>query len=266
MNIIFYKYQGTGNDFIMIDNRLMTFPKTDTDFIAHLCHRRFGIGADGLILLENDTETAFRMVYYNSDGRESSMCGNGGRCAVAFAHYLGILQSEGVFNAIDGKHESTVKRIEDGKLEVQLKMQDVPIVIVGDTYCFLNTGSPHYIELVDDVKTLNVKEKGALIRYKSEYEPGGTNVNFVQQISSKEFRIRTYERGVEDETWSCGTGATAVALAMYATHKTQERKLQIGVEGGELEVSFEVDEDHAFTEVYLKGLAVFVFKGEFRSV
>lgn len=266
MNITFYKYQGTGNDFIMIDNRLMTFPKTDTELVAHLCHRRFGIGADGLILIENDSETDFKMVYYNSDGRESTMCGNGGRCAVAFANQLNIIESVGLFNAIDGEHETTVMKTGEGIFDVRLKMQDVPHILITDTHCLLDTGSPHYVEQVDDLQFVNVKELGASIRNKSEFSPGGTNVNFVEQMSSSEFRIRTYERGVEDETWSCGTGATAVALAMYATNKTEERKLQIMVEGGQLEVSFDLDDQNGFKDVFLKGPATFVFKGEFVSV
>lgn len=265
MQITFYKYQGTGNDFIMIDNRLLSFPKTDIKLIANLCHRRFGIGADGLILIEKDEETDFKMVYYNSDGKESTMCGNGGRCAVAFAYQLGIIAEDNLFIAIDGGHRATVEKIEEGLFEVKLKMKDVTAVFKADTHCFLDTGSPHYVEVVEEVGALDVVEKGMIIRNKKDYAPHGTNVNFVQQINASTFKIRTYERGVEDETWSCGTGATAVALAMYATGKTQEQTLQIEVEGGTLEVSFEIDKHDAFRNVYLKGPASFVFKGEYIS-
>lgn len=265
MQITFYKYQGTGNDFIMIDNRSLSFPKTDIKLIAHLCHRRFGIGADGLILIEKDKETDFKMVYYNSDGKESTMCGNGGRCAVAFAYQLGMITEDSLFIAIDGNHRAAVEKTEEGAFEVKLKMKDVASIYTADTHCFLDTGSPHYVEVVEEVGALDVVGKGATIRNREDYAPHGTNVNFAQQINASEFKIRTYERGVEDETWSCGTGATAVALAMYATGKTEERTLQIEVEGGALEVSFEIDEHDAFRNIYLKGPASFVFKGVYIS-
>jgi diaminopimelate epimerase len=254
----FYKYQGTGNDFVMIDNRTNWFEKTNTKLINLLCNRRFGIGADGLILLENDSETDFKMVYFNADGNESSMCGNGGRCLVAFAKKLNIIKNNAHFIAIDGLHYAEI----DENETVSLQMCDVNKHIIEDKYVFLNTGSPHHIVEVDDLKTLNVKKLGADIRYSDLYKQSGCNVNFVSQISENEFQIRTYERGVEDETLSCGTGATAVAIAMHAIGKTNTNKIIINVEGGSLEISF-LESQKKYTSVFLKGVANFVFEGNF---
>lgn len=256
MQIKFYKYQGTGNDFVMIDNRDNHFPKDDIKLIEQLCDRRFGIGADGLILLENDSETDFKMVYYNSDGNQSSMCGNGGRCLVAFAKSLNVIEKDTTFIATDGLHHATI--FEDGI--VSLQMKDVSDVKITPEYVFLDTGSPHHIEIVEDLRNLDVKTKGAQIRYGELYGEKGSNVNFVKQVDSTTFSLRTYERGVEDETFSCGTGATAAAIAMRALGKTDSDKIQLNVEGGKLEVSFKSSNDK-FTDVFLKGPATFVFSG-----
>lgn len=256
MEIEFYKYQGTGNDFVMIDNRSSFFSKQNTSLIAQLCDRKFGIGADGLILLENDVETDFRMVYYNADGNQSSMCGNGGRCLVAFAKSLDVIQNQATFVATDGLHHATITA--DGT--VSLQMKDVDVIKINSNYVFLDTGSPHHVQFADDLERLNVKELGAQIRYSDLYGKTGSNVNFVKQIAENSFAIRTYERGVEDETLSCGTGATAVAIAMSCIGKTNSKAIAIKVEGGNLEVSF-AKEDHKFTQVFLKGPAAFVFKG-----
>lgn len=256
MQIEFYKYQGTGNDFVMIDNRLNRFPKDNTKLIAHLCDRRFGIGGDGLILLENDPEANFKMVYYNSDGNQSTMCGNGGRCLVAFAKKLHVIEDKAIFNAIDGLHHASVS--EDGI--VSLQMIDVTEIRKTPAYTFLNTGSPHHVQLVDDLEHYNVKERGAEIRYGELYGKEGSNINFVKKINETTFSLRTYERGVEDETLACGTGATAVAIAMNATGATQATSIDLNVEGGKLVVSFDI-KDNLFTNVYLKGPAEFVFKG-----
>lgn len=257
MQIEFYKYQGTGNDFVMIDNRSNFFPKENVELIAHLCDRRFGIGGDGLILLENDSETDFKMVYYNSDGNQSSMCGNGGRCLVAFAKKLNVISDTCTFIATDGLHHATVA--ENG--QVSLQMIDVATVKIAEDYIFLNTGSPHHVQIVEDLENYNIKENGAAIRYGELYGKVGSNVNFVKQINADTFSLRTYERGVEDETLSCGTGATAAAIAMNATGKTKSTSIHLNVEGGKLEVSFDKN-DGQFTNVFLKGLAEFVFKGE----
>lgn len=257
MNYIFYKYQGTGNDFVMIDNRELHFPKNDTKLVEKLCDRRFGIGADGLILLENDASTDFRMVYYNSDGNESSMCGNGGRCLVAFAKQLGIIDTETTFIAADGLHYASIN--EDGI--VSLQMKDVDEVQEHENHVFLNTGSPHHVQMVEDLHIFDVQNEGAKIRYGSLYGKPGSNVNFVSQTGENTFRLRTYERGVEGETLSCGTGATAVAIAMKSTGKTDSSLIELQVEGGVLEVSFQ-EKNGFFTHVFLKGPANFVFKGE----
>jgi diaminopimelate epimerase len=256
MQLEFYKYQGAGNDFVMIDNRPNFFPKENTKLIAHLCDRRFGIGGDGLILLENDTKTDFKMVYYNSDGNQSSMCGNGGRCLVAFAKDLNVIQNKTTFIATDGMHHAS---FEDNGL-VSLQMIDVPTIDIKKDYSFLNTGSPHHVQIVDDLEHYNVKEKGAAIRYSELYGNAGSNINFVKKIDDTTFRLRTYERGVEDETLACGTGATAVAIAMNATGQTNAPAININVEGGQLVVSFDKSEN-GFTNVFLKGPAEFVFKG-----
>jgi len=254
--IQFFKYQGTGNDFIMIDNRTNFFSKNDTKLIEKLCDRRFGIGADGLILLENDKISDFRMVYYNSDGNESSMCGNGGRCIVAFAKQLGIIQDETNFIAVDGPHYAKISP--DGI--VSLQMKDVDAIQLAADYVFMNTGSPHHVALVEDVKSVPVKQWGSEIRYSNLYGKAGSNVNFVEPISDTLFAVRTYERGVEDETLSCGTGVTAVAIAMNAIGKTQSNEVQLLVEGGQLKVSFR-KEGTSYTHVFLIGPATFVFKG-----
>ncbi|MFV8442857.1 diaminopimelate epimerase [Flavobacterium sp. LB2P44] len=256
MLLEFYKYQGTGNDFVMVDNRLGFFPKENTKRIAHLCDRRFGIGGDGLILLENDAETDFKMVYYNSDGNQSSMCGNGGRCLVAFAKKLNVIQNKTTFIATDGVHHATIT--EDGL--VSLQMIDVAEVKVSDDHVFLNTGSPHHVQLVDDLENYNIKKNGAAIRYGDLYGEVGSNINFVKQIDDTTFSLRTYERGVEDETLSCGTGATAVAIAMNVLGKTKASSIDLNVEGGKLVVSFDKKEGQ-FTRIFLKGPAEFVFKG-----
>ena len=257
MQIEFYKYQGTGNDFVMIDNRSGFFPKENVQLIAHLCDRRFGVGADGLILLENDSEADFKMVYYNSDGNQSSMCGNGGRCLVAFAKKLKVINNSCTFIATDGLHHATIN--ENG--QVSLQMIDVADVKITPEYMFLNTGSPHHVQMVEDLANCNIKEKGAAIRYGELYGKAGSNVNFVKQIDANTFSLRTYERGVEDETLSCGTGATASAIAMNAIGKTDSTSIHLNVEGGKLEVSFD-KKDGLFTNVFLKGPAEFVFKGE----
>ena len=255
MKLHFYKYQGTGNDFVIIDNRQKILSKNDTKKIKLLCDRKFGIGADGCIFLESSSEYDFKMVYFNADGNESTMCGNGGRCIVAFAHYLGIIGSETTFEAIDGLHYAAVE-----KDEIDLQMQDVTEVKVYEDYCFLNTGSPHHVQFEEDIENFDIKNIGAHIRY-DVYGKEGSNVNFVKKLSEQEFRVRTYERGVEDETLSCGTGVTAVAIAMYHTQQTSSKEIELLVEGGKLKVRFDYM-DNNYKNVFLKGKAIQVFKGE----
>lgn len=258
MKIDFYKFHGTGNDFIMVDNRQHHFPKNDTNLVEQLCHRRFGIGADGLILLEkgkNDDED-FSMVYFNSDGKTSSMCGNGGRCIVAFAQHLNLINGNASFSAIDGIHDAVV---ENGI--VSLKMQHLPKVAFSKNEIFLNTGSPHKILFVEGVEKMEVKREGAKIRYAEDYKPtGGTNVNFVEQTGADSFKVRTYERGVEDETFSCGTGVTAVAIAANILGMTLATSVNLHTPGGDLKVSFEKQQD-GYKNIWLTGPAKFVFKG-----
>ena len=256
MNLTFYKYQGTGNDFVMIDNRTLFFPKENVQLVAHLCDKRFGIGGDGLILLENDEATDFKMVYYNSNGNEGSMCGNGGRCLVAFAKKLNVFEGSCTFIATDGLHHASIDK--DGV--VSLQMIDVANIKKETNYTFMNTGSPHHVQVVDDLEHYNVKENGAALRYGSLYGKEGSNINFVKQINADTFSLRTYERGVEDETLACGTGATAVAIAMNATGQTAATAINLNVEGGKLAVSFDVDNEK-YTNVFLIGPAEFVFKG-----
>ena len=255
MKIRFYKYQGTGNDFVIIDNRLRQFPLKDKKLIEHLCDRRFGIGADGMILLETDEVSDFKMVYYNSDGNESTMCGNGGRCIVSFARFLGIIEDETTFVAIDGLHRATI----NGAI-VHLKMQDVLEIKVKPDTLFMNTGSPHHVQMVKGLSQFNVVKEGAKLRY-GLYGKTGSNINFVEENKDGEFSVRTYERGVEDETLSCGTGVTAVAIAMHTLGRTKKSKIKVHVLGGELEVSF-VPANQGYEEIYLIGAAKQVFKGE----
>lgn len=256
MTQAFYKYQGTGNDFVMIDNRHQTFDKNNTKHIAFLCDRRFGIGADGLILLENHAEYDFKMVYFNADGNESSMCGNGGRCIVALAKHLGVIEKKAVFEAIDGVHHAII----DNDV-VKLQMQDVNMIEKHKSHVFLNTGSPHHVQFEDTIDNFDIKTKGALIRYGEPYNEAGSNVNFVKKISDDTFRVRTYERGVEDETLSCGTGVTAVAIAMHYIGETDKRYLNLDVEGGKLQVTFD-KENESYKNVWLIGSAKLVYKGK----
>jgi diaminopimelate epimerase len=252
----FYKYQGTGNDFIMIDDRTLSFP-TSQHYIANLCHRRFGIGADGLILLQNTKGYDFRMIYYNADGTEGSMCGNGGRCIVRFAADLGIIEENTKFLAVDGEHVATL--CDD---DIYLQMLDNVEVEQHDGYNFANTGSPHYVTFTDDVEGVDVVGLGSSIRYSPEWQvKGGTNVNFVQILNDQSIAVRTYERGVEDETYACGTGVTACALTLNALHKAQS-PIDVAVIGGKLSVSFQENENGTYSNVYLIGPAVKVFEGE----
>ncbi|RKR13411.1 diaminopimelate epimerase [Maribacter vaceletii] len=255
MDITFYKYQGTGNDFVMIDNRDLKFPKDNTKLVAFLCDRRFGVGADGLILLEKDTAVDFKMVYYNSDGNESTMCGNGGRCIVAFAEFLNVFKKETTFNAVDGLHNAII----EGSL-VSLQMLDVDEIKTKPNAMFLNTGSPHHVQEVVNLSEFRVKEEGKKLRY-GLYGEAGSNINFVESVKENVFAVRTYERGVEDETLSCGTGVTAAAIAMHKSGKVKSNHVFINVLGGNLEVKFSVN-DAMYSDVFLIGDAKQVYKGE----
>jgi diaminopimelate epimerase len=260
MNIPFYKYQGTGNDFVMIDQRKTQYlTRHDTKIINHLCDRRFGIGADGLILLQN-TEGAFdfEMIYFNADGSESTMCGNGGRCIVAFAQFLKVFDNQCVFKAIDGAHEAKV--LLSGWVE--LKMIDVKNIEIGSDYYLMNTGSPHYVVFVEDLTDIDIYENGRAIRYSTRFAKEGVNVNFVEIKKGEGIEVATYERGVEDETFSCGTGVTAAAISYYLKNGALEN-VPIKTKGGELEVRFHKNTEGVFENVWLCGPATQVFKGAF---
>src|ERR1700743_1043800 len=258
MTTHFYKYQGAGNDFILIDNRSLAINHHNPKLVAHLCDRRFGIGGDGIMFLQNKEGYDFEMVYYNSDGAPSSMCGNGGRCIVAFAKFLGIIDTEAEFLAVDGPHHAKISASGDW---VSLQMIDVDTINQDDDAYVLNTGSPHYIQLVDGLKEKNVYRDGYNIRNNDTYKAQGINVNFVEPVTNGYF-VRTFERGVEDETYAGGTGVTAVALAMAKHHnQTGHINTPIKVLGGDLNIRFNYD-GKKLNEIFLEGHAVKVFNGE----
>lgn len=254
MEHIFYKYQGAGNDFIIIDNRSQNFSKNNTKLISRLCDRKFGIGADGLLLLEDHVSLDFTMHYYNADGRLGSMCGNGGRCIVHFANYLKIVDKEAEFEAIDGNHKAV---IHNGS--ISLSMNDVKAVKSTVGYSFVDTGSPHHVQLVPDLDAMDVVAEGRKIRT-TVYGEVGANINFVKKIGDNTFAVRTYERGVENETLSCGTGVTAVALSMFENGMTDSSTVILKTLGGELSVSFKKT-NSGYGSIRLIGPAVQVFKG-----
>ena len=256
MKIKFQKYQGTGNDFIIINNNRLSFPNKNKDLIKHLCDRKFGIGSDGLILINPSAKTDFEMLYFNSDGNLGSMCGNGARCSVKFAQNQKIIKSNTIFNACDGNHNATIN-----KDLITLSMKPVDKIKTFNNDLFLDTGSPHYIRFVENIEGFNVYNEGKLIRNSSEFKDEGVNVNFVQIISENEFSVRTFERGVEDETLSCGTGVTAVTLAMFHLKKTNSKKLKIKTRGGELTVEFN-NSENGYSEIYLTGSVKMIFSGE----
>ncbi len=259
----FFKYQGTGNDFVVLDNREGVLDPGNEQLIRHLCDRRFGIGADGLMLLEEAEGVDFRMVYFNADGREGSMCGNGGRCLTAFAHRLGLV-AEGAtcrFLAADGLHEARVLQPD----WIELKMGDVQDVDRQEDYYFLNTGSPHYVQFVEALDSVDVAVTGAEIRWSPVFQPGGTNVNFVEKQQDG-LRVATFERGVEAETLSCGTGVTAAALC-WALEKSIEGPQEVAIQtrGGNLSVKFSRRGD-TITDIWLCGPATFVFEGNINTI
>ncbi len=250
----FSKYQGTGNDFVMIDNRENNFNK-NPEYIAKLCDRRFGIGADGLILVQNAAaEANFTMVYFNADGHESTMCGNGGRCAILFAHNIGLIKSRCTFMAIDGLHEGYI----DQNGLVHLKMSDAAQAKAANGAWFIDTGSPHHVQKVAELSRVAVQQEGRDIR--NTYGKAGSNVNFVE-VAENTLHVRTYERGVEAETLSCGTGVTAAALTAYQQGWLSVNKIPVATPGGNLEVRFKQTEN-GFSDIWLSGPATHVFNGE----
>lgn len=257
MQINFHKYEGTGNDFIILDNRSLSYSSLNTEQIKKLCDRRFGIGADGLMMLCNKDGYDFEMKYYNADGQEGSMCGNGGRCLVKFAHAGGIRKSEYKFWAVDGEHEAEI----DPDGTVSLKMKDVDKVRQFHGDFILNTGSPHYIKMVDNVMNMDVYQKGRNIRYSKEFEQEGINVNFTEQLADEDkIIVRTYERGVEDETYSCGTGVTAAALVCWH-NENGFNDVEVKTLGGKLNVEFDRLDDDRYVNIWLSGPANKVYEG-----
>ena len=255
MLIEFYKYQGTGNDFVIIDDRTNAFDVDDRGLISVLCERRMGIGADGLILLRDHKDLDFEMIYFNSDGNQSSMCGNGGRCIVAFANLLGIISSEANFMAIDGVHEAKIYRD-----NISLKMQDVSSIDFIANGFVLDTGSPHYVKIVDDLDVISVENDGGSIRNLPSFKREGINVNFA--LCSDELSVRTYERGVEAETLSCGTGVVATAIAMHNAQYINKENVFVHTRGGILCVDFKLV-NGSYVNVWLSGGADLVYAGEF---
>ncbi|MEQ1677413.1 MAG: diaminopimelate epimerase [Chitinophagaceae bacterium] len=257
MILHFYKYQGTGNDFIVADNRKNEYTNLTTAQIHKLCDRRFGIGADGLMLLNEKAGFDFEMKYYNADGKEGSLCGNGSRCIIKFAYHLGIHRELYRFLASDGMHEGEIDM--DGI--VSLKMKDVKIIRKFHNDSLVDTGSPHYIKMVTNLDSLDVFKKGYEIRHSKEFEEEGINVNFVEQMREVDkIYVRTFERGVEDETFSCGTGVTAAALVCYH-NENGFNDVEVRTLGGMLTVEFDRIEDGTYENIWLCGPAEKVFEG-----
>lgn len=257
MNITFYKYHGTGNDFVIIDNRDNQYDFLTPKQVKYLCNRRFGIGADGLMLLKHRDGYDFEMVYYNADGNPSTMCGNGGRCLVKFANQVGIHKYTYRFFAIDGDHDAEI----DNNNIIRLKMKDVSTIDEHANFTVLDTGSPHYIKFTNDVLQTDVVQAGKAIRNSAPYAAEGINVNFVETTGQDSIFVRTYERGVEDETMSCGTGVTAAAL-MSAHNDRGFNRVEVKTPGGHLSVEYNKTGDSSFEDIWLCGPATFVFKGE----
>ncbi len=260
MKIPFSKYHGTGNDFVIIDQTEHLYISAEqTDLIKSICHRRYGIGADGLMLIQRHPKTDFEMVYFNSDGRPSTMCGNGGRCIASMAYRLGMIGEAGTFMAVDGIHEVEIL---DPQL-VSLKMSDVGTITRSNEDFTLDTGSPHLIRIVEDVNALDVYAEGKRVRNSETYQDEGINVNFVEQRGGT-IAVRTYERGVEDETYSCGTGVVASAIVHAASLEDSLDEVDIRTKGGKLSVHF-TKSDQGYEDIWLTGPAVHVFDGLFRT-
>lgn len=258
MIISFSKYHGTGNDFVVIDGRNVSF-STAMLPVSDFCNRRTGIGADGLIMLLPSEKADFRMLYFNADGQQASMCGNGGRVVTAFAHKLGLIAGSACFEASDGLHRAGIQTTGAHRSFVRLSMIDVEKVSYEPEGIRLNTGVPHLVVFTNELTSMNVVEQGSRLRNLAKFQPEGTNVNFAE-IIDEGLMVRTYERGVEDETLSCGTGITASVLAYALKNQVQGGETQVLCKGGNLSVSFR-REDEKFTDIMLNGPVVHVFDG-----
>ena len=263
MQTTFHKYEGAGNDFILIDNRNGAF-KPDAEVIARLCDRHFGVGADGLMTLSTTSEEGIvaRMHYYNSDGSEGEMCGNGARCFALFCHHLGLCTENCRFRATDGLHHAEILSADESAGEIRIGMIPVSEIQTGEDWWAVNTGVPHYVEFVDDLSKIDLQGKGYAVCHDFARFPHGTNVNFVKVEGEGSLRMRTYERGVDDETLACGTGATAVAIITNFVHQPHCNAFRLTLPGGELRVEFEHPEKETYNKIRLTGPARRVFRGE----
>ena len=263
MKLHFYKYQGAGNDFVLIDNRLNEIDFTEK-IVEYLCDRRFGVGGDGLMLLQKSSIADFEMVYFNSDGKQASMCGNGGRCIVAFAKHLGIIDNKTLFEAYDGIHDAEILKTDDRNNIVKLKMNLSANIKTCLNGWYVDTGSPHYVEFVDDIYALDVMQEGRRLRNDTTFAPYGTNVDFVKVKDNNEIEVATYERGVEDETLSCGTGVTAAALIYTHTNGNNSfvDSIKVKTKGGDFEVFYEKNKVGEYVNIYLQGTATMVYEGD----
>lgn len=255
MILDFFKYQGSGNDFIMIDGRKGL--NISVEIIKRLCDRHFGVGSDGILVIDNSENADFKMIFYNPDGSRATFCGNGARCIVKFANYLKIINQNAHFVADDGIHYSEI--IDN---LVKLKMTDVQNVKLYEDLVYINTGTHHVMKFVENIDEIDIINEAKPIRYSSNFEPAGTNVNFVQKINKNTLKIRTYEKGVENETLSCGTGTVASALAYFLISKEQTNCINVYTKGGLLKVDFNSIENNCFKDIYLTGAAEFVFSGK----
>lgn len=256
MKLDFYKYHGHGNDFILLDN-LDGSIKMSQEQVVQLCHRHFGIGSDGIILLEKHSDANYYMLFYNPDGSQS-FCGNGSRCAVHFAKSLGLIKDKAYFEAIDGFHEGWIK---DDLTSIH--MLDVKNIEKGNGYYYLNTGSPHFVKLVDSLDGLDVVDEGRKIRYNERFKEKGTNVNFLE-IEGSRVSSRVYERGVENETFSSGTGTTATAISAYLEKNSLGKSIDVNTRGGVLNVRFETSDNESFSDIWLTGKVHHPFKGQIK--
>ncbi len=265
MQLSFFKYQGAGNDFIIIDERETSPVSSHPDknrLIEFLCDRRFGIGADGLMLLKNHADYDFEMVYFNSDGLEGTMCGNGGRCLVAFANHLEIISHQAKFLAIDGSHKATIDSSEGNSHIVSLEMKDVTVIKPFEEGYLLDTGSPHFVVFKNDIQSIDLLTLGRTWRNHEVFGNDGVNFNIAEK-SGNTIHVRTYERGVEEETLACGTGITATAIALHYKEKaTGNQRYELKAKGGDMQVSFENKQPGIYTQIYLQGPATKVFQGE----
>ncbi len=260
MWIDFTKYHGAGNDFVIINKEHNPeFPDEDQELISQMCDRHFGIGADGLITIDKCQEADFRMIYYNADGQPGSLCGNGTRCAVHYAHSLKWFGVSGQVLAADGLHKAYYRDADF----IEIQMNDPNILTFSQTEIVIDTGSPHYIEWVDRYNGLDLFSRGRTIRYSAPFKKAGINVNFVLD-RGEDIEVRTYERGVEDMTLACGTGCTAAAIAWaIKNNMSGPVSLPVKVPGGQLQVRFNMISNKP-VEIWLGGPAVKVFKGAWK--